>query len=217
MQDWLDLQFQQGLTSQNGAVYLNLQQLGRGGSAQTYLVLGTTPPYRGLMFAAKVFRRRSKPEWRRNFLKEMAFLRGCNHPAVMKVFDEGLYRDEHPFFVAEYLPETFAAVLRRELSMVEKLCYALQLLSGLEYLAEPEQNVVHRDIKPQNIFIKGGSCVLGDFGLVKRLTVDPDSDRDLLSESLGPRMPRFYRTPDLVAYFQGGQEPTPRSDVFQLG
>src|SRR5205823_666581 len=43
------------------------------------------------------------------------------------------------------------------------------------------------------------------------------ADREMLKESVGPRMPRFYRTPDLVDYFRGGPPPTPKSDVFQLG
>ncbi len=30
-------------------------------------------------------------------------------------------------------------------------------------------------------------------------------------------MPRRYRTPDLVAYLNGGEPPTPKSDVYQLG
>jgi serine/threonine protein kinase len=30
-------------------------------------------------------------------------------------------------------------------------------------------------------------------------------------------MPRWYRTPDRVAYLRGGPPPTPQSDVFQLG
>jgi serine/threonine protein kinase len=78
-------------------------------------------------------------------------------------------------------------------------------------------SVVHRDIKPANVFIKGGSCVLGDFGLMKRLQVDRELDEELLKASIGPRMPKNYRTPDLVDYFKGGPVPTGKSDVFQLG
>lgn len=137
----------------------------------------------------------------------------------MRVFDEGLYLDEHPFVVVEYLPNTLGEALRRAPSMMPKLAFAVQLLSALEYLAGPEIHVVHRDIKPANVFIKGGSCVLGDFGLMKRLGDDRPRafDDELLKASVGPRMPRNYRTPDLVEYFQGGPAPTGKSDVYQLG
>src|SRR5262249_58945899 len=46
---------------------------------------------------------------------------------------------------------------------------------------------------------------------------DAHADRPMLKESLGPGMPRAYRTPNLVDYLRGGPAPTPRSDVFQLG
>jgi serine/threonine protein kinase len=103
--------------------------------------------------------------------------------------------------------------------MMAKMAYAVQLISALEYLSHPDVMVVHRDIKPANVFIKGGSCVLGDFGLVKRLNVNTDAeqDREMLKISVGPRMPRHYRTPDLVEYYKGGLGPTVKSDVYQLG
>lgn len=101
--------------------------------------------------------------------------------------------------------------------MMAKMAYAVQLLSALEYLSDPEVTVVHRDIKPANVFIKGGSCELGDFGLMKRLTVNRELDQELLKISVGPRMPKNYRTPDLVEYYKGGPAPTEKSDVFQLG
>ena len=91
------------------------------------------------------------------------------------------------------------------------------MISALEYLGHPDIAVVHRDIKPANVFIKGGSCVLGDFGLMKRLKVDLDQDREQLKASVGPRMPRQYRTPDLVTYYKGGDVPTNKSDVYQMG
>jgi serine/threonine protein kinase len=60
--------------------------------------------------------------------------------------------------------------------------------------------------------------VLGDFGLMKRLGAGAEDDRPTaLKESVGPGMPFFYRSPDLVAYARGDSELTTKSDVFQLG
>lgn len=199
------------------ANYSCLHELGRGGTAETYLALCRSGSLRGQFFAVKVFRRVSRPEWRANFLQEAKFLQGCEHPAVMRVFDKGVFRDEYPFVVAEYLPDTLKRTLRTNPNMIEKMMYAVQLVSALEYLSDPVVMVVHRDIKPANIFIKGRSCVLGDFGLVKRLNVEAADDREMLIASIGPRMPRYYRTPDLVAYYKGGPIPTGKSDVYQLG
>lgn len=216
MSEYLNLRFGDVVKSQT-TDYTCLQKLGVGGTAETYLMLTSAGSLRGQPFAVKIFRRLSKPEWRQNFLQEVKFLQGCSHPAVMRVFDEGLYLEEHPFVVAEYLPDTLGSVLRSPRPMMAKMAYAVQLMSALEYLALPEITVVHRDIKPANVFIKGGSCVLGDFGLIKRLSVNRELDQELLKASIGPRMPRNYRTPDLVEYYQGGPMPTDKSDVYQLG
>ncbi len=96
MEEYLDLRFPEVVKSQ-AADYTCLQKLGVGGTAETYLMLAASGPLRGQLFAVKVFRRLSRPEWRQNFLDEVKFLQGCRHPAVRRVFDEGLYVDEHPF------------------------------------------------------------------------------------------------------------------------
>ncbi len=216
MDEYLNIRFPEVVKSQT-ADYTCLQRLGVGGTAETYLMLASAGALRGQLFALKMFRRLSKPDWRQNFLDEVKFLQSCDHPAVMRVFDEGIYLGEHPFVVVEYLPNTLANVLRTAPLMMAKMAYAVQLLSALEYLSLPHITVVHRDIKPANVFIKGGSCVLGDFGLMKRLNVNRELDEQLLKASVGPRMPRNYRTPDLVEYYNGGPVPTEKSDVYQLG
>ena len=86
MEDYLNLPFEEVLKSQT-ADYKCLQRLGWGGSAETYLMLSTAGLLRGQLFAVKVFRRLSRPEWQANFLDEIKFLQSCNHPAVMRVFD----------------------------------------------------------------------------------------------------------------------------------
>ena len=216
MTDFLNLDYKHTLLSET-ATYRNLQRLGVGGSAETYLMVATSGNLRGQLFAVKLFRRLFKPNFRTNFLSEIKFLQGCNHPALMRVFDEGTYQEEHPFVVAEYLPDTLEAILRSNPPMMSKMAFAIQLLSALEYLSKTEISVLHRDIKPANIFIKGGSCVLGDFGLLKRLSDGIPEDQTEIRESVGPGMPRRYRTPDLVEYFRNATLPSTKSDIYQLG
>ena len=208
--------FRQGILAQSGSWYRCLQLLGSGGNADTWLVLATDGTRKGIPFAMKVFRNLARPERRESFLREIEFLKRCDHPAIMRVFDDGVYR-EYPFVVAEYLPQTLQQAMRAGLRLIEKLSYTLQLVSAIDYLAGLQDPVVHRDIKPQNIFIKGRSCVLGDFGLMKALSIEDAPDREVFKESVGPGMPFFYRTPDLVAYARGESMITPKSDVFQLG
>jgi serine/threonine protein kinase len=143
----------------------------------------------------------------------------------MRVFDEGTYRyssdgvkNDYPFVVAEYLPNTLHQVMRaRSAGLAEKISFSAQLLSALTFMERAEHPVVHRDVKPQNIFVKGKSCVLGDFGLMKILDQNVAEDQVTFKESIGPGMPFYYRTPDLVAYAKDGTPLTTKTDVFQLG
>ena len=52
---------------------------------------------------------------------------------------------------------------------------------------------------------------------VAAVSVEEEEDREHVITSTGPRLPRFYRTPDLVDYCRKKGELTTKSDVFQLG
>lgn len=223
--DSLHLDPGKGIKGSSGEWYRIQQLLGAGGNAVTYLVTCTSGRNKGVPFALKFFRRLSMPERRDAFIEEVAFLKSADHPAIMRTFDDGLFdfevngvRQTYPFLVAEYLPRTLFQVMRAGTSSItEKLAFATQLLSALVYLDAQDPPVVHRDIKPQNIFVKGRACVLGDFGLLKILDGHDEFDRDVFKESVGIGMPYYYRTPDLVAYAKQEAPLTTKTDIFQLG
>lgn len=225
MTDALYLEPGKGIKASSGYWYRIEQLLGAGGNAVTYLVICTEGPHRGVPFALKFFRRMSKPERRQAFLDELDFLKTCDHPSIMRVYDDGTFffrvdgePYEFPFLVAEYLPNTMFQVMKTGgASITEKVIYGTQLLAGLTYLAAQSPSVIHRDVKPQNIFIKGRASVLGDFGLLKRIDIGDAEDRQILKESVGIGMPYFYRSPDLVGYANGEATISSKSDVFQLG
>lgn len=211
----------QSIRGSSGTWYKTIQLLGTGGNAVTFLSYATSGECKGLLFAVKVFRRLSREDRRESFLREIEFLKARTHPAIMRIYDDGVYqqgpRRNHPFVVAEYLPRTLAGVMREGATTVQKISFSVQILSALVYLASLQPQVVHRDIKPQNIFVKGGSCVLGDLGLLKLLDDNTELDREVFKLSTGPGMPFHYPTPDLVAYANGEADLTTKSDVFQLG
>lgn len=221
MTDYIKFDVGQGIQAASGEWYRCVQHLGTGGNAVTFLVLCTSGSHEGVLFALKVFRKLSQPERRERFLAEVDFLQGCDHPAVMRIFDRGNFQDkkqEFPFVVAEYLPTRLFDVIRsNSANTTQKISFSLQLLSALAYLENLDPQVVHRDIKPQNVFVKGGACVLGDFGLMKLLDGDLAEDREIFKESVGQGMPFFYRTPDLIGYARQECDLSVKSDVFQLG
>jgi serine/threonine protein kinase len=224
--DSIYLEVGKGVRAASGNWYACVQPLGAGGNAATFLVVSTEGPHRGVLFALKVFRKLSEANRRERFFREVEFLKQCDHPSIMRIFDWGTYtvpfkarqHFEYPFVVAEYLPSTLTDVIGANAASVPvRVSYSLQLLSALAYLSGLAPAVVHRDIKPANIFIKGHSCVLGDFGLMKVLDAQPDGGSQLFRESAGAGMPFFYRTPDLVGYCKNEAPLSCKSDVFQLG
>ena len=225
MSDHIEFAVGQGIQIDPNTWYKSIQLLGTGGNSDTYLVYASEGHHRGLLFALKIFRRLSAQDRRERFLQEIEFLKGCKHPAIMPVHNSGTYTVKHakgndrfPFVVADFLPNTLFEIMRsRRASMVEKLCYSLNLLAALRHLSASKPQVIHRDIKPRNIFVKGKSCLLGDFGLMKVLDGSDELDRDIFKESAIPGMPYNYRTPDLVSYAKGDAGLTTKSDVFQLG
>jgi len=220
MADYISFDIDQGIESESGNWYKIVQILGTGGTSTTFLVYSTSGFRKGMLFALKVFRKLSEPDRRGRFLNEIDFLKGCQHPAILRVYDAGTYRklgDEYPFVLVEYLPNTLREVISSQsASITECLSITTQLLSALAFLDGLEPPVVHRDIKPENIFIHSRSCVLGDFGLHKLLDGSHEDSSSIFYDG-GPRMPFMYRSPDLIQYAKGEGSITTKSDVFQLG
>src|SRR6266496_4266845 len=114
--------------------YEKLDTAGQGGVGKVSKVVATSGTRKGVLFAVKVFRPDSptKEEWKQDFMREVHVLRDCDHPAIVKVFDEGVLEDGRPFFVMEYLPRTlWQAMHEGELVELAKLGVVLQLLSAL--------------------------------------------------------------------------------------
>lgn len=78
--DKVELNFKEGIQASSEHWYDNIQWLGQGGNAVTWLMLARSGPFKGTPFAVKIFRRVSKPERRESFITEMKFLGECDHP-----------------------------------------------------------------------------------------------------------------------------------------
>ncbi len=98
------------------------------------------------------------------FVRESRLAQTLRHPALVEVYEVSL---DHGYLVMEHLAGgSLAARLaggeRLGAAAVRRL--ALELLGGLE-LAH-HRGVVHRDVKPANVFFDGrGAAKLGDFGV----------------------------------------------------
>src|SRR5882672_2949435 len=189
-------------------------ELGSGGAGTVYRALHLE---RQTKVAVKVLRPElaSSVELRHRFAREARALTALSHPNIVSVVDSGVASDT-AFLVMELLEgETLSARLKRgALSVTAALVIMRQLLSALGFVHE--QKLVHRDVKPANIFLQaegdGRDRVrLLDFGLAKFLA----------PEALGPSLTRagqVFGTPSYMAPEQiAGQQADPRTDVYAAG
>jgi serine/threonine-protein kinase len=98
------------------------------------------------------------------FVREARLASTLRHPSLVEVYDVSV---ERGFLVMEYLPGGSLAqrlASGDRLTAVQARRMALDVIAGLE--AAHHRGVVHRDVKPANIFFDArGTAKLGDFGV----------------------------------------------------
>lgn len=141
--------------------------LGQGGMGR---VFAARDPESGEEIALKVLSAglAEDPEKFRRFEQEVLALARLDHPGIVRLLGP-LERDgDLTFFAMERLEgETLSARLRRDgpLPAADALAIARPLFAALA--AAHGAGVVHRDIKPGNVFLSGDRVVLTDFGLAR--------------------------------------------------
>jgi serine/threonine-protein kinase len=142
------------------------------------------------------------------FRREARTAAQLSHPHVVTVIDAG--EDEgHPFIVLEYVEgETLKDCIRRTgpLPVPDAVAYAIEI--GRALSAAHQTQLVHRDVKPQNVLIDPeGRAKLTDFGI----------SRSLLDQGL-TATGRVLGTTDYVSPEQAlGEVVGEQSDVYSLG
>ncbi|HVV51338.1 MAG TPA: serine/threonine-protein kinase, partial [Polyangia bacterium] len=143
-----------------------LAEAGAGGMGAVYRARDLTT---GAMVAVKVLTGREVREAQR-FDQEAAILAVLVHPAIVRYVTHGVTDHGARYIVMEWLDgEDLAARLDRGApTMAETIAVARRTAEALAYAHA--QGVVHRDIKPGNLFLPGGAIerlkVL-DFGIAR--------------------------------------------------
>ncbi|MCA9642552.1 MAG: protein kinase, partial [Myxococcales bacterium] len=151
-----------------GTRYRVLRLIGAGGMGCVYDVEHTEL---GKRFVLKSLLRElaSREDLVARLRNEWRALAKLEHPNIVSVTDAGTSSSGVPFYVMERLEgETLAARVKREgrIHPAEAARIAAEILEGLT--AAHEIGIVHRDVKPPNIFLlRDGSVKLLDFGIAK--------------------------------------------------
>lgn len=189
-----------------------LRALGAGGMAAVYEARGPA----GEVVAIKILHPEMavRGDVRERFLREGLVANRIQHPGAVRVLQQGSVGDDCVYLVMELLRgETVAerATRQRAMTTAELLPVLDAVLDVLA--AAHSLGIVHRDIKPDNLFItEQGAVKVLDFGLVRLLDAVPGDYRTRSGLALGT-FP--YMAPEQALGRHG--EIDGRVDLFALG
>lgn len=160
--------------------------LGTGGYGKVYLYNNN-----GRIYAVKKqFLYTEEGEFNGNIFNEIAYVKSlCCHQNIIN-FRSILYDDDVIYITMPASPYDLRKAIRRGLSMSVKKKISYDLCKGLYHIHA--HNILHRDIKPDNILMFGDDAVIADFGLAisgicnKNISLDPK------------RYTLWYRAPELL-------------------
>ena len=100
--------------------------------------------------------------------KEQRILKTFNHPNILRLH-RFLSSQSNFFLVVQYCSGGDLSLLARKKLFSEKDCalFSIQMLNVLKVLQE--NNVLHRDIKLENILVHNSNYVLADFGISRKI------------------------------------------------
>jgi serine/threonine-protein kinase len=150
-----------------GDRYRIIKPIGQGGMASVFLAEDLT---NGEGVALKVMRDEltNDPEFVRRFATEARAAASLDHPNIVKVLDYGQDGDVR-YIVQEYVQgETLKDMIRREGALDFRLATPLMIQIGLALEHAHQREVIHRDMKPQNILITDDMVAkVTDFGIAR--------------------------------------------------
>ncbi len=192
-----------GSSSRFGS-YEVLRELGRGASSVVFLA---RQPSLNRYVVIKSMET-SDAAVREFLTHEASLLAELQHPRIVQIYDTALEKDGRPYLVMPFLAGgSLARLLERDRKLTPGQTVAV-LSSVAEALeALHRRGIVHRDVKPSNIFLSDdGDVYLGDFG-VGALTSTKSKAEEI-----------FAGTPGYLATEVLRGEPfTAPADVFALG
>ncbi len=195
--------------------YQIIEAIGAGGMGEVY---SAHDPRLGRDVAIKIIPASFAADANRlhRFEQEACATAALNHPNILAVHDVGAHGG-CPYIVSELLEgQTLRDRLRDGPLPIRKVVdYALQIARGLA--AAHDRGILHRDLKPDNIFVtRDGRIKILDFGLAKLIRPEAGAEDQTRTVESDPGMvvgTVGYMSPEQVR----GKEADARSDLFSFG
>lgn len=146
-------------------------------------------------------------ESNQNFITEAQLLADLRHIHIVRIYALG-YIEKTPYIVCEFLHSpTLSFSLQKQgfYPVEEAINIITQLLEAVQFTHG--YGVIHRDIKPQNIFYSmDGTVKLGDFGIATYTGISTDRKQKIFGS-----LP--YLAPEVIQ----GKNPSISSDLYAIG
>jgi len=181
-------------------------ELGRGSFSRVYLARHIHNV--GEKVAIKVMELPKTDKKNKHLLREIELMRHLNHENIVRLIDVQYEKygtmGVRIFIVMEYCERGDMASLNRPLDEEQCKHYFKGIFAGLCYLKK--RNIMHRDIKPQNILITADNVVkIADFTFSKQI-----EENELMQTQCGTPL---YISPDVMF----GKPYTDKSDLYSCG
>jgi serine/threonine protein kinase len=203
--------------------YEKIRSLGRGGKAEVFLC---RDQILGREVAVKVLHPDllSCPEEQHMLVREARIMAALNQTGIPTIHDLGRDFESRPYFAMTFVPgETLREMLQRAKNVDDLVAQQFELQRRLNALigiseilqAAHEMQVVHGDLKPENVMIEpSGGVHLIDWGLATILRTDGKECPDQLAKERGLQGSPLYMAPEQTC---PGSAITAATDIYALG
>jgi eukaryotic-like serine/threonine-protein kinase len=187
--------------------YLVSRKLGEGGMSDVYLATDTLL---NREVAIKILRQELSidPVNLLRFQREANAASKLNHPHIVEIFDVGEEDGRHYIVMEVVRGKTLKELIQQRgaLDIKEAIFIMRQIISAVGHAHT--HNIIHRDIKPQNILVKDdGSIKIADFGIAMAMDATQLTQVDSVMGSV------HYMAPECAR----GEIASVQSDVYALG
>ena len=189
--------------------YRLIKKLGQGGMGTVYKAIHQSLDRE---VAIKVLSKElcGKPAFVHRFIREAKLMAKLDHPNILRCFDAGSANGLH-YLAIEFVEGGSVEDQLKKLkkfSIGDSLRIILDCAAALDHAHQ--QNLIHRDIKPDNILLtKAGVVKVADLGLAKAI----DDDLSLTKTGTGAGTP-VYMAPEQA---RDAKHVDQRADIYALG